>query len=250
MKVEVDTSVTDGLVGGRDRPPHVAAWGPTEDGLAQAFVAWHGHEVRFCPQRGRWLVWSGHRWVWDDAEQHREMIRSLARHIPPSRSWRTFRGRALSSSGVSGVARLARSDAAVTVDLAQLDAHPYELSTPSGIVDLRTGEVSPPAPERLHTRSTAAAPDFYRRSEVFDRFLADTFGDDDGLLRYVQRLLGISAIGTVLEQLLPFAHGGGANGKSTLLEAAMHALGRGADGSSCVLSWTRANDSRRPGSSC
>ncbi|WP_051807547.1 phage/plasmid primase, P4 family [Actinoplanes subtropicus] len=47
---------------------------------------------------------------------------------------------------------------------------------------------------------------------------------------YVQRLIGVSAIGSVLEQLLPFAVGPGANGKSTLLEAAMHARGRGEDG--------------------
>jgi hypothetical protein len=64
----------------------------------------------------------------------------------------------------------------------------------------------------------------------FDEFLHDTFGDDQDLAGYVQRLVGISAIGSVLEQLLPFAIGPGANGKSTLQEAAMHALGRGDDG--------------------
>lgn len=40
----------------------------------------------------------------------------------------------------------------------------------------------------------------------------------------------VAAVGAVLEQLLPFVLGGGANGKSTLLEAAMHALGRGGYG--------------------
>jgi putative DNA primase/helicase len=37
-------------------------------------------------------------------------------------------------------------------------------------------------------------------------------------------------MGAVLEQILPFALGAGANGKSTLLEASMHALGRGGSG--------------------
>ncbi|GAA3344808.1 hypothetical protein GCM10020358_49530 [Amorphoplanes nipponensis] len=210
--------------------PSPAAWGPTEDGLARALVAHHGRELRYCPQRGAWLLWSDHRWLWDDAEQHREFVRGLARQLPTAGSWRRFRSQALSAGGVSGVVRLARSDPAVTVSLAALDARPYELNTPAGVVDLRTGEVKSAEPGLLHTRSTAVAPDFDRRSDVFDTFLHDTFGDDTELAGYVQRLVGVSAIGRVLEQLLPFAVGPGANGKSTLLEAAMHALGRGDDG--------------------
>nr|WP_245664919.1 bifunctional DNA primase/polymerase [Actinoplanes subtropicus] len=82
-------------------PP--AAWGPTEDGLARALVAHHGHELRYCPQRGQWLLWQGHRWVWDDAERHREFVRALARQLPTAGGWRRFRAQALSAGGVSGV---------------------------------------------------------------------------------------------------------------------------------------------------
>ncbi|GIM93195.1 phage/plasmid primase, P4 family [Paractinoplanes toevensis] len=206
--------------------PPVAAWGPTEDGLARALVAYHGHELRFCPQRSKWLVWDGCRWAWDDAERHREFVRAMARDLPQTGRWRRFRGMALSAGGVSGVVRLARSDPAVTVAVTALDAQPYQLNTRGGVVDLRTGAVHASDPALLHTRCAGAAPDFERRSEVFDRFLADTFGDDLALVTYVQQLLGVSAIGAVLEQVLPFAVGPGANGKSTLLEAAMHALGR------------------------
>lgn len=216
--------------------PHVAAWGPTEDGLARALVAHHGHELRYCPQRGKWLLWVGHRWAWDDAERHREFVRALARDLPSSGPWRRFRGKALSAGGVSGVIRLARSDPSITVGMHELDARPYELNTPHGVVDLRTAKMRPSDPALLHTRCAAAAPDFDRRSEAFDRFLQDTFGDDTALAGYVQRLLGVSAIGVVLEQLLPFAVGPGANGKSTLMEAAMQALGRDEGGYAAAAS--------------
>lgn len=205
-------------------------YGPTEDGLARALVAAHGHTLRYCPQRGRWLVWDGHRWAWDEAERHRELVRALARDLPDEKEWRSFKRRAMSAAGVTGITRLAQTDQDVTVHLDALDARPYELNTPAGIVDLRTGQLRPPDPAALHTRCTTVAPDFDRRSEVFDAFLADTFGPDTDLAGYVQRLLGISAIGTVLEQLMPFAHGSGANGKSTLLEACMYALGTGERG--------------------
>jgi len=207
--------------------PH--AYGPTEDGMARALVAHHGTTLRYCPQRGQWLRWDGHRWGWDEAEHHRELIRRMARELPDDDGWRRFKTRVMSAVGVSGVERLARSDSAISVHVNALDARPYELNTPAGIVDLRTGQIRAPDPAALHTRSTTVAPDFDRRSEVFDRFLADTFADPD-LAGYVQRLLGVSTIGTVLEQLLPFVHGVGANGKSTLFEAAMHVLGVGDSG--------------------
>lgn len=208
--------------------PH--QYGPTEDGMARALVANHGPTLRYCPQRGRWLEWVGSRWRWDEAEHHRELIRTMARGLPDDDGWRRFKTRAMSAVGVSGIERLARSDRAVTVHVNDLDARPYELNTPAGIIDLRTGALSPADPAALHTRTTAVAPDFDRNPEVFTRFLADTFGDDADLAGYVQRLLGVSAIGTVLEQLLPFAHGKGANGKSTLFETVMHVLGLGGDG--------------------
>ncbi|MEV0131373.1 phage/plasmid primase, P4 family [Dactylosporangium sp. NPDC050688] len=207
-----------------------ADWGPTEDGLAQAFLAGHGDELRYCPSAGRWLRWAQYRWVWDEADLHWQYVLKLARQLPRSGRWRRFHGKALSASGVAGVARLARTSPSVTVSLDELDAHPYELNTPSGIVDLRTGSVRPADRMQLHTRSTAVGPDADRRGEVFERFLDDTFGDDAEMRTYVQRLVGVAAIGTVLEQVLPFAHGDGADGKSTLFGAVMHALGIGSTG--------------------
>ncbi|MGI5243063.1 DNA primase family protein [Dactylosporangium sp. CA-139066] len=202
-----------------------AGWGPTEDGLAQALLAEYGRELRYCPPSGRWLRWAQYRWVWDEADLHWQYVLKLARQLPKSGRWRRFHSKALSAAGVAGVTRLARTSPAVTVGLDELDARPYELNTPAGIVDLRTGLLRPADRTHLHTRSTTVGPDFDRRGEVFDRFLDDTFGDDVGVRTYVQRLVGAAAIGTVLEQILPFAHGDGADGKSTLFGAIMYTLG-------------------------
>jgi putative DNA primase/helicase len=212
-------------------PARVAAgYGPTEDGTARALAELHAGEIRYCPQRGSWLRWTGSQWAWDDSETVREHVRNIARDLPEEDGWKTYKKRALSAAGVTGITRLAQTDARLTVHIDQLDAHPYELNTPGGIIDLRTGTIRPPDPSALHTRSTAATPDFDRRSDTLDKFLADTFAGNTALTAYIQRLLGVSAVGTVLEQILPFAHGSGANGKSTLLEAVMHALGRGDTG--------------------
>lgn len=223
---------TDGssaLAPGPATARHAAAYGPTEDGTAQALVAAHGDRIRYCPQRGRWLVWGGHRWEWDEGEQVRELVRAVARGLPEGDGWAAYKKRALSAAGVTGIVRLAQTDAQVTVHVDALDARPYQLNTPGGIIDLRTGTLSSPDPVALHTRTTTVAPDFDRAGQLWDRFLADTFADPK-LSAFVARLVGLSVIGTVLEQILLFGHGSGANGKSTLLETAMAAIGQGETG--------------------
>ncbi len=209
--------------------PDAAEFGPTEDGTARMLVAAHSPELRFCPQRGEWLTWNGHRWEWDAKGQHREFIKTIARGLPEEQGWGTYKKRALSASGVSGIARLAATDPAVVIHIDELDAKPYELNTPGGIIDLRSGTLRAPDPAALHTRVTAVTPDFDTTSDVLDKFLADTFPDDQ-LRTYMARLLGLSVIGEVLENVLPFGYGVGANGKTTLYEAVSHALGTGETG--------------------
>jgi putative DNA primase/helicase len=206
--------------------PGPEAFGPTEDGMALALVATHGHELRYCPQRGSWLAWNGHVWQWDDGETHREMIRVLARELPESdKDWRMFKRRATSASGVAGIARLAQSDARVVAMVSDLDANPSELNTPAGIVDLRTGHTRPADPASLHTRSTRCAPDPAADASMWLMFLSQTFGNNAELVAYLQRLLGYSATGRVGAHVLPFAYGSGGNGKGVFLEAVSGVLG-------------------------
>ena len=207
-----------------------AAYGATEDGTARALIDLHGDTLRYCPQRGSWLVWNGARWTWDEAKTHREHVRHIARNLPEHDGWKAYKRRALSASGVDGIIRLAQTDPRTVVHINELDARPYELNTPGGIINLRTGTLRPADPHALHTRSTAVVPDYDHPAPIWHDFLTQTTGGDPNLENYLQRLLGLAAIGTVLEQILPFAYGPGANGKSTLIEAGMSALGRGHTG--------------------
>lgn len=205
--------------------PAPERFGTTEDGMARALVAHHGHEIRYCPQRGHWLAWNGYMWAWDDGESHREYIRALARGLPETDSWRAFKRRALSAAGVAGIARLAQSDARVVVSFNALDARPLELNTPAGIIDLPTGRIRPADPAALHTRSTRAAPDQSADMSMWLMFLSQTFANNEQLVSYLQRLVGYSATGVTGAHVLPFAHGSGGNGKGVFLEALAGVLG-------------------------
>ncbi|MBN8883467.1 MAG: DNA primase, partial [Salana multivorans] len=202
----------------------------TDDGNALRLIDTHGHHLRYVPQRGTWLTWNGNRWAWDDAGHTRELARTIARDLPhDDKETRRHRQASLSRRGVEAMVALAQSDHRIVAHLNTLDAAAYELNTPAGIVNLKTGTLRPADPAALHTRTTSVAPQ-PRPTPRWDAFLAATFASDPGLTTYIQRLLGISLVGTVLEQVLPFAFGSGANGKSVLFETIQEVVGLAPDG--------------------
>jgi putative DNA primase/helicase len=217
-------------VAGDDRPVQLT-YSTTEDGNALRLVDTYGETLRYCPQRLSWLRWDGHRWRWDEAGHVYELARGIARALPDTdRATSAHRLKSLTSAGLTSMVRIARTDPRVIVDLGRLDAQAFELNTPGGVVDLRTGKLRDPDPAALHTRSTNVTPDYDTAPTRWLAFLATTFAGDPAMTTYVQRLLGLSYIGRVLESVLPFGWGSGANGKTTLLNVAQRVGGVGDDG--------------------
>lgn len=229
--VEAPTSPPTLTVVRDDDPPLPSSYSLTDDGNALRLVDAHRDVIRYCPEAGSWFRWDGHRWAWDTGGHVHELARGIARALPADdKADQAHRRRSLSNIGLKGMVNVARTDVRILVSPDQLDGRPYELNTPAGVVNLATGELRPPDPAALHTRSTPIAPDFAAECPRWARFLADTFAGDPQLTTYVQRLLGLSLIGEHLEQILPFGWGSGANGKSTLMNVAQGVVGIGQDG--------------------
>lgn len=202
----------------------------TEDANALALVAEIEDRWRYVPQTHRWYRAEGHMWRLDDSglisEDAREVFRRLAQS--PNQDDRDFarhRRTALSRSGLNNSLALAATDQRIVTHVDHLDSEPYHLSTPAGVLDLRTGEWVTPGPGVMHTRCTPYAPDWDMPTPLLNRFLETTFGGDQELITYVQDLLGYSASGDVGEHVLPFLYGGGRNGKSQLMDMASYVLG-------------------------
>lgn len=209
-----------------DREPAVTLQ-RSDDGNALALVDDYGHLLRYNPDRGRWLAWNGNVWQWQPAGGGiaRERAKDIARALPDDGvEAKNHKRRALSAKGTTDMLAQAQTDPRITVSIDELDAHAWELNTPGGIVDLRTGNLLPADPAKLHTRITSCAPDFTADPTLWEQFLATTF-PQDGIAPYMQRLVGYSAVGEVREHILPFAHGSGGNGKGVFLEAIKGVLG-------------------------
>ncbi|ASR85270.1 DNA polymerase/primase [Mycobacterium phage SirPhilip] len=212
------------------RNPVAAAVTLTDTGNADLLVEAWGARLRYCPDTGKWLSWHGTRWE-HSTDQGEAMV--AARHVVEAirldddspKDVVQHRMRSLSRKGLENMVALAKTSPKMRVRLADLDAEPYELNTPSGIVDLQSGHLSPHNPDGWHTKQTGAGYNPAAAAPAWQRFLAGTFGDDVELIGYVQRLAGLAAIGKVTHHVMPFLFGGGSNGKSVLMDVLSNVLG-------------------------
>ena len=95
----------------------------------------------------------------------------------------------------------------------------------NGTLDLRTGELRPHRREDLITKLAPVVYDHEARCPLFLAFLDRILAGNADLIAFVQRAVGYSLTGDVQERVLLILWGGGANGKSTLLETLRGMLG-------------------------
>ena len=114
----------------------------------------------------------------------------------------------------------------VEIDQRQLDADEFLLNTPSATYDLRVGLASARghAAADLITKQTSVDPSDGDVSLWLDALELFFCGDRE-LIRYVQEIAGLSAIGKVCVEGLIIAYGEGRNGKSTFWNTLARVLG-------------------------
>jgi putative DNA primase/helicase len=187
----------------------------SEDHIALEFVRRHSDAVRFDWTTNRWHVWSGNRWKRDDTAVAFSWTRSLVRALASDQS-AADRRRLGSLKFANGVEGFARTDSKIAVTREYWDKDIDIIGTPSGIVDLRTGELFDPDPEMFITRSVAVDPDITIDCPRWLQFLKQITGNDDALIRFLQMWAGYCLTGETREQKLVFINGPGGTGKGTL----------------------------------
>ena len=194
--------------------------------VADAFADYYGGVTRYSPSLG-WVVWDGKRWEESDLKAQALQVRFT--HIIRQQALKSgdgdfikFATKIRSFSRVQGVLGIAKSH--LEIDNDSLDCNPFDLNTPAGIVDLRTGQLRPHDPSAYCTKVTAVSP-CATRNALFDGFLHDITIGDAELVAYIQCVAGMSLLGKVYSEVLIIAHGGGHNGKSTLFNTLYEILG-------------------------
>ncbi|MBN2490539.1 MAG: hypothetical protein JXQ29_06800 [Planctomycetes bacterium] len=213
----------------------------SELGFARKFVAEHGADVRFVGPWAAWLVWDGRRWREDSDGQTWRFAKAVADDL-----LETARGKmaiatskeAMQAAGAAVAAAkrfqsrrvladalaLASTELEVVAGVEAWDADPWALNTPTGTMDLRSGEVRPHRRSDLLTKLAGAGFDPKAEAPRWRQFLERVLPDPD-VRDYIQRLLGYAASGAVREHVLPILVGPGSNGKSVLAETLAYVLG-------------------------
>lgn len=112
------------------------------------------------------------------------------------------------------------------VEQRNLDADEFMLNTPTLTYDLRQGTKFPMEhrPEHFITKQTTVDPSS-NGADIWAAALDTFFLKDIDLIDYVQRMVGLSAIGKVYVEALIIAYGEGRNGKSTFWNVIARVLG-------------------------
>lgn len=197
----------------------------TEDALAATFTTTHGDELRYCAKWGKWLAWTGTRWMEDETFEVFDRIRRICRDEATRVGKKQKKIAAILSkaSTVAAIEKLARADRVHATSVEQWDADPWLLNTPSGIIDLHSGRVRAARPADLMIRQTAAGPG--GTAPRWAAFLERITGGDDELVAFLQRIAGYCLTGDTRAHALFFFYGTGGNGKGTFLNTLTHLLG-------------------------
>lgn len=183
--------------------------------IADRFVAEYGRDFRYVPGLD-WHAWDPPCWRVCELGEHVEAGKTVARQMIADPGVDAASAKAsMQEPRVRGALRLAASDPALAVRAAGLDADPYVVATPAGVVELRTGALRAGRREDLLTRLTAVAP-AETVAPGWRAFLERV--QPDPLVRgFLQRLVGMALVGAVREHVLPVFYGEGANGKGVFV---------------------------------
>lgn len=192
----------------------------SDENLARRFSDQHKDALRYVETWGKWLVWDGTRWKPDETLVVVDFSRKLAHEASSeilAQGGKPGLAKGVASARtISAIEQLARADRRHASRTEDWDRDPWLLNTPTGTVDLRTGQLRPHNPNDLITKITAVGPggDCPR----WLKFLNRIFDGDSALISYVQQVLGYSLTGSIQEHALFFCYGTGGNGKGVLLE--------------------------------
>ena len=209
--------------------------GFTEISLANRFAKLEAGALRYCPSWHKWLAWDGTRWARDEefeAERRVEAMVSGMIELATTVDDTKERERVLKEltqytrrRKLDDVTALAKRRAALVTLPDVLDADPWLFNVENGTVDLRTGRLLKHDPENLITKLAPVEFDPRADCPTWHGFLRHIMNDDDEMLRFLQRAVGYTLAGVTHEHILLFCYGGGANGKSTMLEVLLALFG-------------------------
>ncbi|NBQ67606.1 MAG: hypothetical protein EBU46_01760 [Nitrosomonadaceae bacterium] len=217
---------------------------------------------RYVPGRGVWLHWDSEKWIADqygvnaqecalkvadhyllkaadirkqsqDKSLAEMEIKRLEKTAESLEKWAT---QCRSKRTIDAMLSLAKSDANFVLSIENLDQNRYLFGVANGVVDLSTGNLREASRDEFVTRRSPVRFNPQANASRWLQFIEEITSTPDAkaeggirrrpaLARYLQKALGYCLTGSTLEHKMFIAIGGGANGKSILLDITRWIMG-------------------------
>lgn len=180
-----------------------------------------------------WLSWDGKRWTSDG-----KGVQEMTFEVPPvlrKQAWNTedekhqkallqAAKRADTADFAAGVMKIASALDGLNAEQATFDQDPLLLNVRNGTLDLGTGALYPHSQQDRITKVTLTRYSPATKAPLWEKFLHEVFQGDQAIIEWVQWFLGYSLTGSTRAQVFAIFYGGGANGKSTLVDAVRYVI--------------------------
>lgn len=229
-----------------------------DDRNATAFARVNRGRFLFVYKASRWLVWKNNRWNWcdlgEELEAAREVSRTLVKLAADQLSEDADRGKRLIREATTAsmlprlkaMLELAAPETGMGTTPDKLDAQPELLGVANGVVNLRFGWLMPNTPELLITQHCNAHFDKMAECPLWLQTLDQVFLGDQSTINAFQILIGLTLTGEAGEELIVFAYGFGANGKSVISNVVSTIMGEYAKTAPPSLLASRRSDDHAP----
>lgn len=208
--------------------------------MAELFAKVCKNIIRYNPATD-WLVWNGRVWEMSELKAQQRYIEFIKKVLDTAKlemfknaddedeesskkakAYYKYILKMCDAGKISAVMKLAKSY--LEIEIEELDANPFDLNTPEGIIDLKTGQMRPHDPSCMCTKMTMFSPSD-GGEKMWDDFLDVVTQNDKEFKNYLQYIAGQAVIGKIYHEGVVIAHGDGANGKSTLFNTIFDVLG-------------------------
>ena len=207
-------------------------------GLGDRLVDRYSETLRWAPAAARWMSWQSGCWEMDDKDagmwMARPMIESMIDEADqysdeasidedgkaddsPRKKFEKWVRSCRNPNAMAATAAVAKANPVMRIDLKRCDADPMWINTRNGVYDAATGAFHAHEPDQLLTMKASVRYDPHATCPLWDAFL-EQVQPEEAMREYLYRIWGYSLTGDYSEQSLFLNHGGGANGKSVVMD--------------------------------
>ena len=208
----------------------------TDLGNAERLLDRHGDSIRYVTSWRKWIIWDGRQWG-EDADSTavgalaNETVRAIyleaqaEENLERRAEVTAWARRSEADKSLKAMVARATTLSALHVHHTQLDADPYALNMPNGLLDLKTGQLGPHERLAYCTKITKVNYNPKADRSVFDAAFAKSLPQSD-VREFVLKLMGKGLTGDTRDHILPVHYGPrGRNGKGTFLGTLRYLLG-------------------------